>query len=262
MKILQPSSSSRIRFCLLAVCSAAVLFAAGCATNEPKESPFKVPPETVRTTVKTIAVFPILAPFKDKKLESAQTEFEGMIDAKLREGGFNVIESSRVAPILATNRQAVGGFFDPQTGQRDETKFQIYWQHALQDVHTNFNADAVLLCNITTHMIEFRGRTALANSVKWDGVSEPLYVSGGAFTDFMLSSGQYSGRVPALSLRVNLQDLQSHDLFLSYGGIQLTSKLVPGFGGSKFEEISQDELLADPLRNQNAVNLTLDPLVK
>jgi len=262
MKAFQPSSPSRIRFCFLAICSAAVLFVAGCVTNEPKVNPFKVPSETIRATVKTIAVFPVLAPFKDKKLESVQAEFEGMIDATLRAGGFTVIESSRVAPILATNRQAVGGVFDPQTGKRDEAKFQTYWQHALQDIHTNFNADAILLCNIVHHTLDFRGRSALASSIHWDGASDSLFSGGGTFADFMLSGGQYSGRVGGLSLRVCLQDLQSHDLFVNYGGIQLTSRLTSGFGRSEFKAISPDELLVDPLRNQNAVNFALDPLVK
>jgi hypothetical protein len=78
-----------------------------------------------------------------------------------------------------------------------------------------------------------------------------------------LASGER--HVDALSLLVNIEDLNGSSLYAYAGGIQMLSKLAPGegqFSGNAFVPVPKAELLADQERIQQAVSHSLGPFFK
>jgi hypothetical protein len=225
----------------------------GCATAT-KPSPFKVPRETIRESVKTVAIFHL------KNHDPIEGEFTQLIGTKLREGGFRVIEPAAIAPWAAQEQKAVGGLYDPLTGKVVRAKEDLYWQNVLQGLHTNLGVDAIVLFGVVTRAVSYGGQGALS-AVKWDGTSQSLF-EGSKFAAFM-RGGTHSGKARGYSLRITLQDLQRRVLFENFGGIQLASKLkAAALGPTQIEDIPRTELFQDPIRIQNAASLALDPLVK
>jgi hypothetical protein len=214
--------------------------------------------------VKTVAVFRVSTPHDLENRDPVEAEFSELVGAKLREGGFSVVEPSEVMLIAAKERKATGGFFDPETGKIDKAKHRTYWDNVLQELKTKFNVDAVLLCAIVVRSVGYQGRSAMISSVNWDGTSESIFVGGGTFWKAIAPGGGniHSGTTKALSLMAKLQDTQGRDLFVNYGGIQLAFKVRSPRAPVNFQAVPRNELFADPNQNQNAVNIALDLLVK
>lgn len=262
MKTHRNVSQTRSKIAIFVACVAIVIVITSCATTKPKETPFKSPKATIRETVKTVAVFRVSTPSDLENRDPVEAEFSGLVAAKLREGGFSVVEPSEVMPIMGKERKATGGLFDPETGKIDKAKYRTYWDNVLQELKTKFSVDAVLLCAIVVRLVGYEARTGTISSVSWDGTSESIFAGSGTFLKAMFGGKIHSGRTKALSLKATLQDTQGRDLFVNYGGIQLALKLPSPSKPANFQAVPRAELFADHNRNQNAVNIALDPLVK
>jgi len=53
-------------------------------------------------------------------------------------------------------------------------------------------------------------------------------------------------------------DFDGREMYVNFGGVQVTSKLYPGM---KFVDIPPSEFLVDQARNIRAVNIALNPLL-
>lgn len=243
-----------IRHSLLVVTLAVSLVGAGCATQAPY-NPFKVAQNDFYATVKVIALAPVLFPGDIENPELAAAKFESLLQAKLREAGFTVVPAKEYAEIFKRMAQTVGGYFDPVTGRRDESKSKIVREHTLRELNTKFSAGAVLYPTVRVVKAAFAGGRA-----KWDGASEPISAGGFLAT---LQTGQTTGTTGALSLVAFITDINGIDLYANGGGIQLVSKLsAGGFSGPRFTPVPQNELFASDERNAAAVDTALGPLVR
>ncbi len=226
-----------------------ILIGSGCATTTPY-NPFKITEEDFYGKIKTIALAPVVIPGDLENKEQVKAKFESLIESKLREAGFVVIQSREFAEIRELMTKQLGGYFDPVTGKRDEAKFKSVKEHSLREMHAKFNSDAVLYSSIQVFLASFSGGKAA-----WHGTSESLSTGGllGA-----LSVSTRNGKVSALSFGVGIEDSNGVDIYVNWGGIQLLNKL----SGGEFVPIAQSELLSNEERNATAVNISLDPLVR
>ena len=237
---------------IILLCSLIVIVGGGCASG-PKYNPFKVSKDEIRGQVKTVALSPLATPAGLVDPEPVRTEYNALIEAKLKEGGFSVIPANEWAGIWAAEMRQAGGFFDPVTGKRDEAKYSAIRAHALQDLRDKLHADAILFPSIGYTSVRFS-----QNSAKWHGTSESLLPS---FWSGLENT--FNGTVPAYTLQTALEDNNGRILFVNYGGIQLKEKLngAPGMWG-RLLPVPRSKLFIDPKRNQGAVDTALNPLVK
>jgi hypothetical protein len=238
-----------LKFTMLLLCSIGLILATGYA-SPPKEDPFKVPKAEVRAEVKTIALSPLKIPTDLEDPKPVGKEFETLIESQLKKGGFLVIPANRFGEIWTVRTQSSGGFFDPVTGKLDEAKYNAIRTRALQDARVILHADAVLFPGIQEISAPYA-----AGLARWHGTSERV-ISGAQDAQVV----RQRGTVHAFSLKAILQNCDGRTLFENYGGIQLSSKLREV--SLTFIPVARSELFADPKRDQGAVELALDPLVK
>ena len=148
--------------------------------------------------------------------------------------------------------EQVGGYFNPVTGKRDETKFKTVREYTLREISTKFNADAILYAAIVPVRAQWSGRTA-----SWDGVEEPIKSTGAQIVEAFLFGTTSRGTVGALSLAVIVEDRNGVDMYINSGGIQVLAKI----SGGEFIPVPRHELFANEERNVAAVNIALGPLV-
>lgn len=227
------------------------LIGASCATTPPY-NPFKVSQEQIYEKTKTIGLTPISVPEGITDPESVKVKFESLLEAKLREAGFLTVPSKEFAETWKRMTEQVGGYFDPISGKRDESKLKNVREHTYRELSTKFNADALLHSYIKVFTVNWSGTVA-----RWHGASESIMPTGQQVLEVLVGVSRH-GTVPALSLTVSLQDTNEANLYLNSGGIQLLSKL----SGSKFVSVPLHELFINEERNRNAVNIALEPLIK
>lgn len=227
------------------------LIGAGCATTPPY-NPFKVSQEQIYAKTKTVAMTPISVPEGIPDPQSVKAKFESLLEAKLEEAGFLIVPSNEFAQIWKRMTEQVGGYFDPISGKRDESKFKTVLEYTCREVSTKFKADALLHSYIRVFKVNWSRPVA-----RWHGTSESIMPTGQQVLEIFAGVNR-RGTVPALSLTVSLQDTNEVNLYLNSGGIQLLSKL----SGDNFVSVPPHELFIDEERNRNAVNIALDPLIK
>ncbi len=222
-----------------------VLFAPNVARAQ-----FAVPRDSFYPKLKVLALAPIRTPKDLENPEPVQALFAGLLEARLREAGFEVVMPDRTAPIWDSVRALQGDLFDPRTGEPDTAKQRQMRLAFARELATRFNASAVVYAGVAVRTAE------LLNSVAaWDGAQQDFRSK---WALHMLMGSSSSGRVPALSLVVNLSALDDSDLYEWGGGIQVLQKIKPG---GKPVDVPRDQLFADQKRNGKAVEIALKPLL-
>ena len=235
---------------------------ASCSTTTPesKSSPMpKAEREEIRSRVTIIAVFPVTVPSTVTDPDPVIAGYETLIEEKLRDCGFQVINPEQFSDLRAQKQQEVGGWYDPVTGQRDEAKFNAYLTGVCDVLTNQFKADAFLFPHIVTRMVHYGGGSWAGVTARWDGASEKLIKGGDQVLEGFMGT-IHQGTIRAFSLRIDLQDGSRSNLFSTLGGIQLEDRLSgPGLG-STFSMQPRSALFSDPKRNHGAVDLALSPL--
>lgn len=226
-----------------------IFVASGCATTQPPYNPFKIPEAEFRDKIHTIALSPVILPDGLEEPDNVKEKFESLINAKLRGMGFTVVPSKEYSAVWKQMTEQLGGYFDPVTGKRDETKYKAVRTHSLREMNTKFKADAILHSIVRVVQARFSSNTA-----RWDGVTENIQASGGTWKALLV--GPQHGTIGALSLGVFIEDPNEVPMYSDAGGLQAVAKL----SGTTFIPIPQAELFKDEVRNANAVNIALDGL--
>ncbi len=224
-----------------------ILAATGCATTQPPYNPFKIPETEFRGKIHTIALSPIILPDGLEEPDKVKEKFESLIDARLRELGFTVIPSKEYLAVWKQMTEQLGGYYDPVTGKRDETKYKAVRTHTLREMNTKLKADAILHSMVRVVQARFKNNTAA-----WDGVTENIQGSG--WKAFL--AGPQRGTIGALTLVVFIEDPNEVPMYSDGGGIQTVARL----SGSTFTPIPQTDLFKDEQRNANSVKIALDAL--
>lgn len=227
-----------------------ILFLSACATN--KYNPFKVTPEEINNTIHTIVIRPTKLPADLPNQQSLRNNFEPSIESFLKDAGFKIITPNDVSPIWEKYITDAGGFYDPVTGDFNDTKFKSINGKFEKDIVAKYNADAILFPVVRVYSVDWRNGIAT-----WDGTWESVKSVKENVAKILTMTVDYSsGKIGALSLSVNLYDKNNKCLYLNSGGIQLVSKV--SFG--KFERVPNEELCNDKDLDDKAVRIALEPL--
>ena len=228
----------------------------GCAKSPPY-SPWRVDQQQFHQTIKTIALAPITLPESLDDPDAVRAEFESLIEAKLREGGLVIVPPEEVGEIWDREMDAVGGFYDPATGKRDEAKYHTVRQNTLSELRETCRADAVMWTFIQVVEAEWSGTTAT-----WDGTTDSVKSRGRQMKEalpfaMMGVSVSYSGSVGALSLIVTVEDCHDTVLYNNRGGIQVIARFLNGDP----IPVPASEILTSAERNAASVDIALNPLI-
>lgn len=247
-------SIPRLHFALLAI---ALLASGAWADDLP-------PPETVRAQLKTVAIMPMVVPNDVPQRVEVQHRFELALEARFAAAGIQVIPASAMAELQAKVRTALGGFYDPQTGEPDKARAEMFDEHVWSEFRRLHPADAWVYSTV-----ELRRAAAGGAWMEWDGVQESAIGSAEPMKD-MFKAPSAQGGLPAISLLVLVVRPDRQPLYGRYGGLQPMAY----FGESSFAksmmmvpqqismvQVDPESVLADPARDQRAIALALDPLL-
>ncbi|HAK59561.1 MAG TPA: hypothetical protein DCO77_04150 [Nitrospiraceae bacterium] len=238
-----------IRLLMVILLSAVI---GGCATiPQFTKQPFKIDQAKFHADIKTIALEPLSVSEKLKQADKVEAEFEALIVAKLKEAGFSTISSKKYEKIWKMLVKKEGNLFDPQTGKKDETKIKRVRKQCMEKLSSDSHVDAVLQPRIIVSGAKFSQCKA-----RWNGTEDEV-----ESCSFLGSN--FSGKVPALSLLVRIEDKNGKIAYMNAGGIHVIAKLQTGaFKAAKFIPVNENAYFASKDRNKEAVNIALNPLMK
>jgi hypothetical protein len=222
----------------------------GCTTALPpraEQNPFRVAKAEILGRIRTVALAPVSIPEGLDGPEGINLEIESLLEGTLREGGFAPVLPKAFGEAWKEAVDRVGGYFNPRSGEVDETRYREVRTLALRALKDSCGADGVLFPAIQVVEVEWKGGT-----VHWDGVSEHLISPGRQVLDTALII-QRTGRVSALSLALRLVDINGNEVYLKRGGLQLGARWDRSTGRS--------EGLTDRGRMERAVEIALGPLL-
>ncbi|MCC2616829.1 hypothetical protein LJ739_11305 [Aestuariibacter halophilus] len=152
--------------------------------------------------------------------------------------GIKVFDESLYFDEFEKQKALAGGYIDEYTGKVDTDKRNQIRQKTLQSLRATHGIDSVLFYDLrrrTAHFGDYRAQ--------WDGQEEPYELSNSDLTNFLSTLvANTSGKIPALSLMVFMEDMDGKELYMGAGGVQLVAKLNDD---DEFESIPVDKLLRD-----------------
>jgi hypothetical protein len=223
------------------------------------------PPETVRSQLRTVAVSPVYLPLDVPRREEVQHRLEQALEARFAAAGITVIPASTRAELEGRIRAALGGVFDPHTGEPDRARAAAYDEHVWSEMRRLHPADAWVQCRV-----EVRRANASGAYMAWDGVDGESSIGSPDPVRDMFKAPQAAGGLRALSLVVVLTRPDHQVLYGRYGGLQPIEYFGEASAGKKllglpqqvrYVPVDRDALMTDPAREQRALSLALDPLL-
>lgn len=241
-KNVEPLREGRHRLCVVA--TASLLLLAGCLGSPH----LKIPVKEMNRRVRTLCTAPIqLEPDLGVASDHIQG-YQGILMQELHRTSWEIVEPSRYAAIERRVNEQEGGYFDPVTGEADQSK------RARIAEQVRSAARSELGCEATLHpSIVVVGAACANGEAIWDDTSQ--YV--GTVWDSSV------GGIPALSLWVSIRDERDTELFFGTGGIQLLVRTeAVGFSKRRFVEVPGAVLLKDARRMYDSVRAALQPFLK
>lgn len=220
-------------------------------------------PDAVRAQLKTVAVMPVKTPIDVPGRAEAEARIEQALEARLAAAGIAVIPASEMRALRDKVRAALGGYFDPRTGDVDEQRVKAFDEHVSSEFRRLHPSDAWLYSRVEPRRAPAQGPWAA-----WDGIEEST-IGADSFGGRVFGSPAVAGSLGALSLHVGMLTPMGEVLYHRYGGLQLVEYYEQSSGASMFGlpenigyvPVRQDAILTDPAREQRAIALALDPLL-
>jgi hypothetical protein len=229
------------------------IVAAGIAEAAKKQEAPPVDRAAIRAALKKVGMLPMRIPHVVPNRADIARRYESAVAARLRAAGFEVVEADAMREIQANLGKAMGGIFDPMTGEASPEKLDARRKFARSEYLSTYPVDGFV------HLfIEEREASSVSMTASWDGVEERVTGQKG-FKNFVSAGGLGDGVVPALSLALVLEHRDGEDLYGRYGGLQLLSYIRQGFT-PKYHNVDPAHLLTDPSRDERALALVLNPL--
>lgn len=235
----------------------------GCAGKRSSPDPFLVPARDFFRSIHTLVLVQVAPPQDLAVAEERLADLDSVIAEEVEAAGFAVVEAEMSAEIWGRVIDYTGGFYDPYSGERDESRFAAAKARFAEELVERFGADAVVYPEIWIVDAPFSDGVA-----RWDGTTQDLLTTGGKVLSWVgaiaaaLASQEReplpAGRVRALSLGILIEDVRGDMLYTHAGGIQTLEKM--GWSEGDIRAAPEDEVLADRARNRRAVVVALAPL--
>lgn len=221
--------------------------------GEPRKiaSPLQIPRDEILASVHQVVVMP-LNTGKFEMPAEIQTRYLENIKTELQKLNLELIVSPKAMDIFANEFQKAGPMYDPLTGKQNEARIKATRKKAIQAIDPT--ADAILITSLVkVNAPHFHGDS------KWDGASQNAVDLGPVKKRGIFEAPENSseGSVSAVSLNLQLRDLDDKILYLSRGGIQLIQQLQ----GEKAIDLAPTELFKEPRHETAAAHYALRDLV-
>lgn len=211
--------------------------------------------ETLREKVRTIALMPLVVAEEVPNADQVGARLEGAIEARLAASGFTVIPAGVMRELQQKVRVGLGGYFDPRTGNLDKKRFEAWDTHVESEYRRLHPADAWLYSRVAVLRAPVAGGRAV-----WHGVTEST-IGEESVLKQVFSSPDVTGSLMALSLQVLLATPNGDGLYAMSAGLQLLEYFDADAGNVRFLPVAEDSILTDPLREQRALSIALDPML-
>jgi hypothetical protein len=198
----------------------------------------------------TIAIMPVAVPAGLTDSAAASAAFTTLIVTTLRANGLSVFSPDSTMAMWEHVRDSAGGFYDTYTGKVIEANRQAVLRQFRLALKSEGDAEALLYADIRRVTIRFNGSKA-----QWSGAEEGSGGFGGA-SRFLF--GKSGGQLVALTLFVQVLDMDGKELYSGEGGIQLTQRIKM----DRLVFVPADSILTQRDRNASAVHLALDSLAR
>lgn len=189
---------------------------------------------------KKVALAPLELPQAAQRPE-VQARYLQAIEKKLALLGFTVLGGDTYGGLWQTERASDGGFFDPFTGKRDESRLRDARARVFAQMQERFGISSTVYPAIVTRAAQFTGGSAW-----WDGTE-----------DRVNADNTYSGELLAISLEVTIANAAGDTLFIESGGIQVVTQI----SGGAICFIPEAEYFTKPAKDARAVEIAFAPLV-
>jgi hypothetical protein len=231
-----------------------LLAVAGVAEAKKKEEP-PVDRAGIHAALKKVGVMPARVAHSVPNGEAVALRFEKAVAERLRAAGFEVIEADAMRQVRADLAKAMGGLYDPRTGDATKEKIEARAKFERSEFLTRHPVDGFVYVGVVE-----RDASSYSMTASWDGVEERVTGQSGLKSFMTGAAGAMGdGAVPALSLVLVLEDRDGKNLYGRFGGLQLLSYIRMGWV-PKYHDVDPAYLLTDPARDVRALGLVFDPL--
>ena len=248
MKCLDQSSKSRRKMRLVPIALvptsilASIALVSACTVMQPQVSPFRVESERFLDSIQTLVLAPTSLVGEFDVEDFVLDEFDSLLAGKLGEIGFDIVPANEFARIWNQITKTSGGFYDPYSGERDESKYSDATDRLFRELNARFKPDALVFPEIWEVEIPFSFGQAT-----WGGRRQQV-----------LGGVGYSGDIRATVLMLVVQDTVGEELFVNDVGIELLDYLQDG----EYLSIPSDRILTDSTLVHAAIDSVLEPIVR
>ncbi len=223
----------------------------GCASRPIRPgSSLGISAEEFRGRVSMLCLSKIVSEFELEEAEAKKARLEELLTQELRKLDLSVVDSGRVAALWDEVKEDRGGYFDIHwgsviAGRRDSIREEFY-----SAAFARLGCDAMLDMSIVGVESVFR-----KGYLRWDHATAPA-----SYTPSP-ESYWFIGYLPAVSLRISIQDAPGHEIYYGAGGIHLSATMKKDeHGDFNAEPVSSERYLAFETENLNALRLALREL--
>jgi len=163
-----------------------------------------------------LCLHPIRLPFDEGEEGERRTNFQRKLVEALNAVSLEVASPEAVDELVSRVRTESGGYFDPLTGSRDERRYLAYREQLARALSDELGCDGQLFASVVLLRARLDGTHAY-----WDGTSIQV-----VSTARGLLEGGFSGWVGALSLWLDVLDLEGHQVAFRSAGIETLVSLA------------------------------------
>ena len=186
------------------------------------------------------------------------TPVEGRADRAiadyLRQQGYTVLSGNIFESLWAKAIDQHGAYYHKNSATFRRDRFTVIFDEVAQTLKNQYQVDAVLFTDLLVRKISYDARSP--HYGRWDGVKFKPQLKGG---DGVPSDFNWSKTFRALSLHVNLYDIEGDMLFQGLSGIEPIDVMNVNTGNPKAQR--RKKLLTSDTNMERSIKLALHPFV-
>jgi hypothetical protein len=208
--------------------------------------------DEMRTNIKRLGILPVRLP---AMLEDREDGAKLVLDAVTRHlsaAGFDVVGPETYQATHDRFNKQLGGMYDAKTGLLKRDVANAVLSNARREFISKNKLDGYVIVRVLPAVADYYSKYA-----RWDGVHDRC---DGELPDLVvrfLEADTNRGTIPALSVRLQILNVQDRVTYARDGGIELTSY----FTAFTFKRVPLESLLKDTARIDRAVRVATVPLL-
>lgn len=188
-------------------------------------------------------------------LQKAEGRIDEYVKRQLKNAGYKIVSNALFKQAWGNAQRSHGNPYNASTGQLNERAFQLILRDTFADLKARDIADAIIFTDLIQREVQFSG--GLKHVARWDGVSRKPSTQGPG--DGVPTTFNWSAPVDAVSLWINMFDMDLQLQFQSAGGIQVTEAIDLKASNPKF--VRRRTVLGNANQIQEAIDLSFHPLI-